>query len=421
MITKKRYQSMKSAIRRVLNAQRTKNISGIAVFGVNDKARLIIEICREYDRKVECILDNDMRLQGAYYYGTVVKPVSYKVEDMLVFIYSDSINEMKLQLETLKCHNVVDLSSKWENTELYRIYQCEKGSRIYRSIKKKYPRAEIMICPYSGMGDIYLVGSFINEYLVKNDIKEYVFVVINNVCKKVAELFELSNILIMSSEDVECVLRSSVFMPDKIRVHIMNDCFVHTNMTFRLRGYNGLNFADMFRIGVFDLDKNVNPQIPKITWKSNEINAIRKDYEIEDGRSIMISPYSNTLQDISFVFWERVVEKLGESGYQVFTNCNGSSEQPINGTRKISFTVDIAIPLLNLFYAFIGIRSGFCDVISSCKCKKIIIYGKRDAFFAGLAFDYFSLNRIGFSNDAKEILYDNDNDKCEKEIISLLN
>ena len=54
---------------------------------------------------------------------------------------------------------------------------------------------------------------------------------------------------------------------------------------------------------------------------------------------------------------------------------------------------------------FIGVRSGFCDVISASKAKKIILYDAENRFYNSSAFEYFSLNHMGLCRDAIEIEY----------------
>ena len=50
---------------------------------------------------------------------------------------------------------------------------------IYKDLMKNYPTGtKMLLCPYAGTGDVYLVCSYINKYVQKNEINEYVLVVI---------------------------------------------------------------------------------------------------------------------------------------------------------------------------------------------------------------------------------------------------
>lgn len=90
----------------------------------------------------------------------------------------------------------------------------------------------------------------------------------------------------------------------------------------------------------------------------------------------------------------------------VCTNCGSPNEKEIEGTVALRFSYDISVPVIEKCGFFIGIRSGFCDVISTAKCKKIIIYQPYIFWGEGTNLDYFSLNKNKFCNDAIEIEYE---------------
>ena len=101
-----------------------------------------------------------------------------------------------------------------------------------------------------------------------------------------------------------------------------------------------------------------------------------------------------------------IAEKLKNRGYVVCTNCGSPAELPINGTIPLRFGFDISVPVLEKCGYFVGIRSGFCDIISSADCKKIIVYQPYLFWGSGTNYDYFSLNKIGFCGDAIELEYE---------------
>ena len=119
----------------------------------------------------------------------------------------------------------------------------------------------------------------------------------------------------------------------------------------------------------------------------------------------MLSPYVNTLPAIPPWVWVELAKRLKLEGYVVGTNCGGPSEKAVEGTIELRFDYDISVPVLEKCGYFIGIRSGFCDIVSSAKCKKIIIYQPYIFWGDGSNLDYFSLNKNELCDDAIEIEY----------------
>ena len=170
-----------------------------------------------------------------------------------------------------------------------------------------------------------------------------------------------------------------------------------------------MNFAEMFRCFVFDMDENIQPQHPRFPDKSQEINMLKKRSGIKEKRSVLLSPYAVTLSDMPDTFWKELAEKLEIKGYAVYTNIGSEEEKAIDGTCPLSFPLEMAPQLVSWMGGFVGIRSGLCDIISGAEAKKVILYDKSNFFFNVSAFEYFSLNKMGLSKDAVEIQYDNQN------------
>ena len=111
----------------------------------------------------------------------------------------------------------------------------------------------------------------------------------------------------------------------------------------------------------------------------------------------MISPFSNTLLDLPQNFWSDISKSLLEKGYSVCTNCGCDTEQPIEGT------------------------TGFCDIISGCKARKVILYYKKNRFYNASAYEYFNLKDMELCEDALELEFCMDElGKIKKEILEYL-
>ena len=386
----------------------------VYLFGVSDNSRQIIQILREFGIEPRNVIDNDSSKQGSYCsrlkvisFDEIQKPDS---ERNLYIIYSAYWREMVPQLtdKGILKKNIWRLNRK-PGLLLFLLLSAYRGELYYKKLKKEYGDVPIYLCPYTGTGDIYLIGTFWDEYIKRNNINDYVFVVISKACKKVADLFDIKNIeVVKKKEYVSYLIEYHLYDPEKGKMKLLNDCWaqVHTNQVEWFRGYKGLYFTDLFRRFVFNLPGDVKPKHPTFRDESERVKKVFSEYGLLSKKTVILSPYSNTLSDLPTGFWERLAAELVNKGYTVATNSGGKTEPAIKGTTAVFFPLDIAPHILEEAGAFIGVRSGFSDVISGTKAKKIILYDKGNRFYMGSAFEYFNLKGMELCDDAVEIEYE---------------
>ncbi len=389
----------------------------VYVFGVSDNTRQIIKVLRIHNIQPVGVIDNDSSKQGSYCAG--VKVLSFKGfgdvsdKDNLYVVYSAYWREMlgQLELNGVKKQNIVLLYKK--KKVLVRLI-CEAfiGRCIYSKLIMKYGSLPVFVCPYTGTGDIYLIGTFWEAYCEHNNIDNYIFIVISKACEKTAMLFGIKNIVVLKKQkEAAQLIRAHMLWPDDISMKLLNDCWgqIHTNQIEWFRGFKGLNFTELFRRYVFDFTENIRPQHPKYLDVESELVKIFEKNSFLVGKTVVLSPYSNTLFDLPDEFWIHLAKKLTEKGYTVCTNSSSDLEPAIAGTTAVFFPLNIAPQFLNKAGYFIGVRSGFCDIISGSSAKKIILYDAENRFYRGSAYEYFSLNAMELCNDAVEIQFDRDN------------
>lgn len=407
-------------LRRVNRIIKTRSSMGllknrdIYLFGVSDNTRQIIHVLRELGYEPSGVIDNDKTKQGSY--CSRLKVISIQdvsdvsAGDKLYIIYSAYWREMVPQLKEqgIKRGQIWSLSRK--PGLLLLLLRAYRGKLYRESLIKKYGDIPIFLCPYTGTGDVYLIGTFWNEYIKRNGIEDYVFVVISGACKKVASLFDIKNVeLVKKKEDASYLINYYLYDPDKGKINILNDCWaqVHTNQVEWFRGYKGLYFTQLFRKFVFNLPDDVKPRHPVLKDESQRLDRIFDEYDLNVGKTIVLSPYSNTLSDLPDEFWENLAENLSLKGYCVVTNCGGKSEPAVRGTKGVFFPLDIAPQFIERAGYFIGVRSGFCDVISGTYAKKVILYDAGNRFYMGSAYEYFNLKDMDLCYDALELEYSN--------------
>ena len=384
----------------------------LCIFGANDNARQIIQILRKIGYEPATIIDNDSLKWGGYCSRIQVRPVDSMVNspENAVIIYSFFWREMKYQLENLGFEKKQIYALEGHEKTVYRkVLESFYGRAIHRQLKRKYGNLPVFLCPYTGTGDIYLIGTFWQEYILKEKIDDYIFCVINAACQKVAMMFGIKNIVRMKKQKESAYLiQYYMLCPEEINLKVLNDGWaqISGNPSEWFRGYKGMNFTELFRHFVFGLPKTCFPKHPELKNASKEIGVFFEKKGLCKGKTVILSPYSNTLADLPDVFWKKLAKKLMERGYIVCTNSSGDTEPPVTGTESVFFPLDIAPQFLNEAGYFIGIRSGFCDVISGSAAKKIVLYDKDNRFYNASAFEYFSLNAMGLCTDAIEIQFD---------------
>jgi hypothetical protein len=295
-----------------------------------------------------------------------------------------------------------------------------RGLYWYKKLTKGHtPDCRVFLAPYTGTGDIYLIGLFFQTYLKQHSITDYVFAVVTNVCKKVAEMFDIQNIHVLPHQAGDDMISLQRATGRQLNIMVLNDGWMGDPLQW-FRGYRGLDFVKMFRRFVFDLDDNVPFILPPEKDYSREIDDLFQKHNLIKGKTVVLSPYSNTLFDLPDDVLDAIVSHCKQQGLIPVTNCAGA-EKPVKGTDAIFFPLNQAIAFMNAAGYFVGVRSGLCDIISSSACTKVIIYEKGGLFYKSTHFDYFSLKRMGLCDDANEIEYSDDNKyECLKIICEAL-
>lgn len=403
----------------------------IYLFGVSENTRQIIRILRSYSLEPAGILDNDKIKQGTFCSGILVEPVKKpkiskaeikktenkrKEQENLYIVCSLYWREMTAQLKALGVHKKNILMLYYEETLIDCIRQAIRGRMIYRHLTAQYGNIPIFLCPYTGTGDIYLIGSFWKQYLERMHIDNYVFIVISKACEKTARLFLIKNIVRLNAKvESSYIIRYAMLCPEKVNIKILNDSWpqVHTNSLEWFRGYKGLEFMQIFRKFVFELPDTTYPEHPEFLNIDKELKKFFRENHLQEKNTVILSPYSNTLADLPEKFWSEIAKELKSKGFAVCTNSCGDEEPAIEGTIPIFFSLDIAPQIVGKAGYFIGIRSGFCDVISGSDAKKVILYHIQERFFNGSTYEYFNLKGMGLCADATEIQFE----KADKELL----
>ncbi len=415
-------QRLQSQLEAFIATNKLKDNQKIYFFGINDSCRETITYLRGKNLQVEGILENNTTKHGSYCCG--VKAVSVKdglgrsTTGKVVLISSPYWREMKAQLQGMGVEEDQILvlfvffdEIPWKPYFRESVKLAMRGRDIYKNLEKQYsPGHHFFLCPYTGTGDVYLIGTLLPAYLRKHKIEKYVFVVISASCRKVAKIFEIPNIhQLEKMEDVTALIKYYMLCPEEANIKVLNDSWadIYTSLTQWVRGLHGMDFTQMFTRFVFELGEKARPEQPVLKERQDEVDEVFEKSGMVPGRTVVIAPYTTTLSELPNEFWEKLAKELTDRGYAVFTNSGGPKEPVIDGTEAAFFPLEISPQAMSHAGGFIGVRSGFCDVISASSAKKVVLYDKHATFYNCSAYDYFSLKKMGLCDDAIELEYDN--------------
>ena len=373
------------------------------------------------------VIDKDSRKSGTDYMGIPIglpeEMLAHYDKNIVVLILSNRYyREMTTQLKSwgyvsgknyVVLNDVVGTKNDESMKCFFRMaFRAFRGLRDYRTLVKDEKKT-LFLAPYPGAGDMYLISLFFHQYLEKNSIRDYVMVVRSNSCKKIAQMAGIENIEIRTANQISDLARSKSFFRADWDIVVLADGWNSEIMRW-LKGYKGLNLEQVFRHLIFNLDDSVPHRLLPVKDQTKEIAALFEQYGLQPGKTVVLSPYANTIYEYHEKLWEEIVRHCKERGFSVCTNCGAPGETAIAGTIPVFFPFSQAVAFMDAAGYFMGIRSGLCDLISTSTCKKFIIYEAGGVAYATSVFEYFSLNRMGLCEDAIEMEYNAD---AESELI----
>lgn len=391
----------------------------IIIFGCTLYAKDIRDILWDKGICISAFIDNNKYKAGKKCLGVGVYPPSdylkpYRAE-VMVIICSKYYHEMTEQLKELgySSKNVLNISIT-ENQcmcgDSLKLLEAEckqvkKGFSLYKKLEKKYSKDHTFFaCPYPGTGDVYMACSYLKAYLIKENIKDYVMIVVGNSCRRTAELFSIADIELISLSNMKDIIKSWEFLgKQKMKLKPLLYWGWRTKRYLYADKHPQITFTDMFLYDVYEEENEVKRQLPNRNKTSIFARELFEKLGLLKGRTVIIAPYAGSFEtSITKEQWKKLSDLLKAKGYTVCTNCYGEKETPISGTNAITFPYDEAINVLEYAGGFIAVRSGLCDIVSSAECKMVVIY---ENGFNASKYEYFSLKRMGLNMNVVEKIY----------------
>lgn len=250
------------------------------------------------------------------------------------------------------------------------------GWKELRRLQKKYGKETHIIFMRGATGDTYLQLMFLEEYIKQKQIKKYILAGDSRGLSGLCELFSISEYEFYSVYKADCIEKVYLFL-DGHEIN-MRMFFLWTNgfkhNKCRIRMTEKFNFMDSYKSFTLDLTDPIDLRKPHFVETHEDDFWRWQKQGIIHGKTVIISPDANSVTKLPVWFWNSIILDLKEKGYTVFVNCNYFNYYR---AADIFFSYRDSVPLLEYAGFFIGIRSGLCDIISSAKCKKILIYPKQ--------------------------------------------
>lgn len=351
----------------------------IFLFGHCHATEKLADLLLDKGFTVAAILDNNAVKHGNSYRGIIIKAppeiLNESDGDVIVCIVARAYAAMVSQLERLgyrgAVRKLVDYNSYAdyslsEETISRMTSRRQRGSVLLSELKQKYPDCFRFLCPFSALGDIYIMMSYLPHYMKKRGIEKCVVGVIGNACAQVVHLFGSYPVEVFSQKKMDETIQAALYERDEHTFIPHQDRPYVVNLSKALY-VRRISLEQMYCCGVFGLPWDTEPYEPVNFAEYAELKTI------QDGNAVIISPYAKSVTSFPSIFWERVVEYYAEQGYQCFTNVAGE-EMPLAGTVAISPRISEMKSVVERAGIFVGIRSGLCDVIRNVTARKIALY-----------------------------------------------
>ena len=351
----------------------------IYLFGHCNATEELVSVLMERGFSVSAILDNHESKQGKYYRGIEIKHpkeiLNQPSYDTLVCIVARAYAAMAAQLRHMgydgPIEKLVDYNSYAEyslsqDTMVRMRQRMERGRGLLNSMKERHPGRFILLCPFSALGDIYLMMAYLPGFLEKRGIRDCAVGVVGKACGEVVGVFGAYEVEVHVQKDMDEMIQAAlytedenVFIPHQDRPYVVN--------LSQVLYVKKIPLDQLYCCGVYGLPASVKAVRPVYLRNYEGIE------EIEAGRSVILSPYAKSVTTLSADVWDSVVDSFRGRGFQCYTNVVGE-EKPLPGTLPVRPSISEIQSVAERAGIFIGIRSGLCDVLREAACRKIALY-----------------------------------------------
>lgn len=251
------------------------------------------------------------------------------------------------------------------------------GVHAYKQLEKKYGKETHIILLRGATGDNYIQFLLLNEYIRQHNIKNYILVTHSNAVKALQNIFYISDVIYIETLKSACMQKAFLFLNGKnfnMSLPFYWDYFFgFTYNRCRVRMLEQFNFMDTYVYFSYNMDYPISFRKPQFEKINHNKIFVWENRGIVKNKTVLISPEANSVTQLPVWFWNCIIKELQQKGFHCVVNCNHPT---LYCCENFFPSYTESVPVLEFTGYFLGIRSGFCDIISTAKCKKIIIYPK---------------------------------------------
>ena len=224
-------------------------------------------------------------------------------------------------------------------------------------------------------GDTYIQLRIVDTYIREKRISNYVLTGHPNGIDELLSLFPDKKFYEIRDYSAKAIQKAYMLLEKEyLNITIMfpwiYDLYINR---CRIRMTEKFDFMDTYQWYVLNLKTKVQLAKPIFLPLSENLEKKYEQLGIKRGRTIILAPEANSVTSLTCEDWIEIITVLKKLGYEVFINAKADKY----GCKSIFITYYESEALLSYAGYFIGIRSGLCDIISTIKCKKIIIYPQK--------------------------------------------
>ena len=276
-----------------------------------------------------------------------------------------------------------------------------------KKIIKNHEKGTHIIFLRGATGDIYIQLSLLKVYLTQNNIKNFILVSDAGSLNGLKKIFSISEYEAISVYIAECIEKAYLFLDGAITdMHMFflwSNGFKHNKCCVRMT--DKFNFMDSYKIFALNLKEPIFLKKPTFIEVTEAEHFWWQKRGIVPKKTVIVAPDANSVTRLPIWFWNSIIMDIKQKGYTVFVNCNYFN---FYRAEDMFFSYEESVPLLEYCGYFVGIRSGLCDIISTAKCKKIIIYPKQqkeiDYGEHRTELEFSGLKVMGLANDDKDLI-----------------
>jgi hypothetical protein len=350
-----------------------------------------------YDITLTGILDNNPAKQGGSLHGVPVIPpraITDAGVPSVVLIASRFHSEMREQLVNLRyAGEVIRVGAFSIETDAASGTDRDRGARLLDQLRVGHAGCHLVVCPFGALGDVYWALAYLPAFAAdRRRLPPAVVVVVGEGCRQVARLFGHDDVYSLTQVEMDDLVGAVVGAGAQGVTIAHHDRPYGDGAPVRALDERFVTFTDMYRDLVYGLSPRAVPQVPSRDVVGQPSQAEPSwATEIPRGRAVLMAPYAKSVVPVPWSFWEHTAERHLSQGDVVATLVHGD-EDPVPGTLALEIPIPELLDAVEHAGAFIGLRSGLCDVVHTARARKVHVFP--DAHYSTTPYkvaDFFAL------------------------------